>query len=122
MSDLSDHELRARFAALRATEERNAPAFDAVVGRVQRAAPIGPRIQPRWRVPLALVVAAALLLGVGLMRTARRRAFVPQPLSAWTSPTESLLYTPTSAVLAWPTLAPSALDHLTSMLAQSEGK
>jgi anti-sigma-K factor RskA len=127
MSGPSEHELRARFEALRAADERAAPGFRAVLARVARdralASPGTTRSRRRWRSPLAILMAAAatVVLVAGLTRSFRRRNFVPEPLSTWTSPTASLLQTPGSQLLTSPSLMPSALDHLTTTLAPREG-
>jgi hypothetical protein len=122
MTGLPDHELRARFDELRAADEQSAPGFGAVLARARFAAPDRTQRRRRWRLGAALSIAAAIVLAVGISRTARRRNFVAQPLSTWRSPTASLLRTPGSELLASPSLVPSALDHLTIMLAQREGK
>lgn len=122
MKELSDDELRARFAQLRAGDELSAPRFDAVVDRAMRTVPERARAWVRWRIPLALSVAAALVLAVALARTSRRRDFIAPPLSTWTSPTASLLQMPGSELLALPSLGSSALGQLTTTFAQRERK
>lgn len=122
MTGLSDRELRARFDALRAADEHGAPGFGALLARAAPAATEGRRLPSRWRLRTALSIAAALLLAVGLVRWSRRRDFVPQPLSTWTSPTASLLHTPGPDLLASSGLLPSVLDQLTSTPSQRKGK
>ena len=117
----AEGELRARFDALRDGDQRDVPDFRALVDRGPRASSTTAAARRSWRLALALAAAAAIVVAVGLAVTARRRAFVPQPLATWTSPTASLLDTPGSALLASPTLVPSALDHLTATIAQREG-
>jgi hypothetical protein len=122
MTGLSDRELRARFDALRAADEHGAPGFGALLAHAARAATEGRRLPSRWRLRTSLSIAAALLLAVGLVRWSRRRDFVPQPLSTWTSPTAGLLHTPGSELLASSGLLPSVLDQLTSTSSQRKGK
>ncbi len=122
MTALSDHELRARFDALRAADERDAPGLRAVLDRARRAPAADARLMARRRLQVALSIAAALLLAVGVSRISRRPAFVPPPLSTWTSPTASLLHTPGSELLASPALLSSVLDQLTSMSPPHQGK
>jgi hypothetical protein len=121
MTGPSDHELRAHFDALRATDERDAPGFRAVLDRAAPTAPDATRLRARLRLGAALAIAAAIVLAAGLTLTSPRRNFVAEPLSAWTSPTASLLHTPGSELLASPSLVPSALDHLTTTLPLREG-
>lgn len=116
-----DRELQLRFEALRGADARRVPAFGPMRERAERAAQGSSRPRRRWPV-LALALAAAMLLAVGLVREARRRAFVAQPLSTWTSPTAGLLRTPGSAWLASSALPPSPLDHLAGTPAPLEGK
>jgi hypothetical protein len=122
MTGIPDHELRARFDELRAADEQGAPGFGAVLARARFAAPDRTQRRRRRRLGVALSIAAAIVLAVGISRTSRRRSFVAQPLSTWRSPTASLLRTPGLELLASPSLIPSALDHLTTTLAQREGK
>lgn len=122
MTALSDHELRARFDALRVADERDAPGFRAVLDRARRAPATDARLMARRRLQVALSIAAALLVAVGVSRISRRPDFVPPPLSIWTSPTASLLRTPGSDLLASPALLSSVLDQLTSMSPPHQGK
>jgi hypothetical protein len=92
----ADDELRARFADLRASDERSAPDFHGVLDRAKRA-PYADARRLRLRAPLALFIAAAAVVvaAVGIARVSalRRAAFVATPLSTWTSPTAGLLRT-----------------------------
>jgi hypothetical protein len=115
MTDSADHEWRARFEALRAADERDAPDFRAVVDRPAPAGVAHAAAPPRWRLRVALSIAAALLLSVGLVSVVRRRAFVAEPLSTWRSPTASLLRTTGSDLLRSSALMPSTLDQLGSV-------
>ena len=111
MTDYSDHELHARFDTLRGGDEQRAPGFRSVLER-----PV--RLRPRrsgWALRVALSIAAALLLSVGLVRLSRRRAFVAEPLSTWRSPTSDLLRTTGSDLLRSSALMPSMLDQLVSV-------
>lgn len=120
MTAMSDEELRARFESLSAHDRREAPSFAVLTDRATRAAH---RARPRraWRLAMAIALAAAVVLSVGIARIVRRMSFVPTPLAAWTSPTAGLLKTPGSDLLASPALLSSQLDHLTTTLAQREG-
>ncbi len=122
MTERSDEELRARFSELRAGDELSAPRFGAVVEQAARAGNERVPAAIRWRIPVALSIAAALLLAVSLARATRRHDFIAPPLSTWTSPTASLLRMPGSNLLASPMLGSSALDNLTTTLAQRERK
>ena len=118
---MSDDELRARFRALRAADERDVPGFERARDRPARVASAAARIRFRW-LGVALSVAAALLLSAGVTRAYRRYTFVAQPLSTWKSPTAALLRTPGAELLHSLRLAPSPLDHLTTTLALREGR
>lgn len=111
MTDFSDRELRARFDALRGADEHDAPGFRSVL---ERSARVRPR-RPRWPLRVALSIAAALLLSVGIARVSRRRAFVAEPLSTWRSPTAGLLRTTGSDLLRSSALMPSMFDQLSSV-------
>jgi hypothetical protein len=111
MTDSSDHELRARFDALRVAEEHDAPGFRSVLDRAARTRPAG----ARWPLRVTLSIAAALLLSAGLVRVSRRRAFIAEPLSTWRSPTAGLLRTTGSDLLRSSALMPSMLDQLGSV-------
>ena len=122
MTGPSDRELRARFEALRDADERDAPGFRAVLERAALAFNRDSQRVARRRLGVALAIAASLVIAAGISREWRRRDFVAQPLSSWTSPTAILLKTPGSELLAAPALLPSTLDHLTSTFAQREGR
>lgn len=122
MTDPSDREWRARFDMLRVTDERDAPEFRSILDRAAAAVPERARPRARWPLGAALAIAAALLLAVGVARVSRKRAFVASPLSAWRSPTASLLHTTGSGLLASSALLPSVLDRLGSMSPQLKGK
>ena len=124
MTQLTDHELRARFHALRELEEMHAPGFRAVLERTAHPASESTRTRSlsQSRVVLSLAAAAAILLAVGLaQRASRPREFTAQPLSTWTSPTASLLRTPGYELIESPALLPSVLDRVTSTSVQRRG-
>ena len=82
-----DRELRTWFEALRERERRAAPSFEAVLRR------------PRPRVSWKLAAAAALLLIVAVLAVVRPRPLPIEQLTAWRSPTQSLLEVPESPLL-----------------------
>jgi hypothetical protein len=122
MTGLSDEEMRARFDSLRRVDEQRAPAFRAILDRPVRAASAGTPFRARWRLAVALSLAAGVVLVAGLVRVSRRRDFVAQPLSTWTSPTASLLRTQGAASFATSPLLPSVLDNLTVTTLQRRGR
>jgi hypothetical protein len=95
MNDSADRDLRARFEQLRADDEHSAPAFPELLARANHVAPRDARLGRRWlvRAGIPVAVAAAVVVAAGVARVARRRALNQVPLSAWTSPTSSLLHT-----------------------------
>ena len=124
MNEPTDHELRARFAELRAAELFGAPEFDDVRDRANRARTTVDRIARRGpsRVALSIALAAAIVLAVSVARESHRREFVPPPLSTWTSPTASLLRTPGIDLFTSKTLRSSMLDAATAASALHTGK
>lgn len=124
MTSLSDEELRARFEALRDAEQEHAPGFRNVLDRPVRPSGEDSRASRRWRLPVALTLAAAAVavFAINLSRdAASRRAAALQPLAGWTSPTASLLRTPGSELLESSTLAASLLDGMTLSSAHTLG-
>jgi hypothetical protein len=115
MTEFSDHELRARFDATRVADEHDAPGFRSVLDRAAQVRPAHTAPRSRWPLRVAMSIAAALLLSVGLVRVSRRRAFIAEPLSTWRSPTAGLLRTTGSDLLRSSALMPSMLDQLGSV-------
>jgi len=115
MTENPDHELRARFDALRSADEKAAPDFKTIVDRTARMTPPHAPSRARWPSRVAVPLAAALLLTIGLVRVSRRRALVAEPLSIWRSPTAGLLRTTGSDLLRSSALMPSMLDQLGSV-------
>jgi hypothetical protein len=122
MIPFTDDQLRARFHALRASEEAAAPNFRALVGRAQSAAmdhrPL--RRPPVAWVALALATAAAVVVAVVVSRTGRDPSPTPS-LTDWTSPTAVLLDTPGVDLLQPPDLLSSVLDRMMSTTVQPKG-
>jgi hypothetical protein len=121
----ADDELRARFADLRASDERSAPDFHGVLDRAKRA-PYADARRLRLRAPLALFIAAAAVVvaAVGIARVSalRRAAFVTPPLSTWTSPTAGLLRTPAFDHAKPATLMSFLVDIATAPAVPQTGK
>lgn len=110
MNDSADRDLRTRFDALRRTDASEAPGFRELIGReVRRPAPTA-ILSPRRLLRAAIALAAAIVFAAGVARVSRRRAPSQVPLSAWTSPTASLLHTPGIGLSSTSAVLTSALD------------
>jgi hypothetical protein len=125
MSAFNDSEMRSRFDALRTGDASSAPDFHDLFERARRRPVRADRIGRRWvsRAAFSLAVAATIVLTVNIARESqRRRAFVPAPLSTWTSPTASLLRTPGTELIRSRALLSSMLDPVTSTTVSRRGK
>jgi hypothetical protein len=107
-----DETIREALAELRAMDERTAPPFEDVVTRVAT----GRDSQRIRRIPIA--VAAGILLAVSLAYPVWERShrlLVPREvaiLASWRPPTDMLLYTHVTQLLAGtPKLGESLIDH-----------
>jgi hypothetical protein len=102
--------VRAALAKLRADDERDAPAFDAVLSRVAT------HRRSRLHIRRLAIAAALVLVAVGAYRTlsTRPRLMVPREvvaLSAWRPATDVLLQTPGRELLRQsPQLGTSLID------------
>lgn len=120
MSDV-EFELKERFAELRADDETNAPAFEAIrdrgLGEIRAVHTV--RRRARWVAPALLAVAAAVLAAVWVTtRVPRQRdrasleAFMRDSsidVFRWTMPTDGLLRS-ARRTLQTPALSASVLD------------
>ena len=107
-----DDELHARFSELRAAESAAAPGLSTVLHRARRKS----HPSPHRRTAMLLVGAAASIAGIALVvRQVRLQAAATQPsITAWQSPTMSLMPATPRSVLAPPPLLSSVLDGATS--------
>ena len=124
MTSPSDDELRTRFESLRDAEQQDAPGFQSVLNRSVRPSTADLRASRRWRSPVALSLAAAAVVALAIslaLRVANSREAFVQPLSAWTSPTASLLRTPGLGLLESSTLSGSVFDGMTLSHAKTLG-
>ena len=110
MTDPSDdRDLASRFAELRAHDRGRAPDFESLLrpGAVHMA----PRRIALRRVAVSgMVLAAASVAGVVLLRHPAPPAFHPVEVATWQSPTASLLQAPGSALLRTPSLTASVVN------------
>jgi hypothetical protein len=126
VNDMSDDDLRARFAELRNDDHARAPDFGAVLTRAELRARTTayPRIvRVAW-----IAAAAGIVFSAGILfQQSRGRDLVPPgsgqaaTISTWTSPTADLLRTPGSELLAPPSLFSSILDGATGATIQPQG-
>ena len=114
MTDRDDAELRARFAELRAYDASRVPPW---------WRPEVPNPRRRW--PFALVAAAAIAAGIGLVYRARSsKAPPPAPgesILSWRAPTDQLLDYAASDVFGIPSLRSSLLDRFIPQAAVFKG-
>jgi hypothetical protein len=89
--DRVERDLAARFRRLRDEDDSRAPAFRTLSQAAGRTAPRGPR-----RVFLLVAAAAAIPIVVTILMVRRPTEADANAISAWTSPTGSLLDTPGS--------------------------
>lgn len=97
---MSDDDLRQAFKALRATDERRAPALESTLAKassVDRAATSPARRPARWFWPLGLATAAIAIVTLALQQRARPRETrstaveIARLTDEWTTPSDSLL-------------------------------
>jgi len=95
MHDSGDEDLRRRFAALRESDLRSAPGFDALLARAASRPVNAPPLAP-----LAVAAAALLLLIAGAAGVVMLRRPAPKvALASWRSPTAFLLHGPGDDIL-----------------------
>jgi hypothetical protein len=104
---IDDRDLERRFGAVRLMDRAGAPEFGALLGRpVRRRRPVA---------PVAALVAAGVILAVGVARLASQRIRAERDAPSvltWQSPTDVLLETPGLNLLRGvPTLRSSVLRN-----------
>jgi hypothetical protein len=117
VSEVNDDELRARFEAMREHDLRGTPAFEPIrdwaalrSGRTPR----NRRQVAQWLAWAASIVIIALLVAQPWNRGATRPGAGPTSITAWQSPTASLLRSSAHSLLSPPPLLSSVFDGITS--------
>ncbi|MFL5481953.1 MAG: hypothetical protein ACJ8AK_07160 [Gemmatimonadaceae bacterium] len=117
MTELNHDELRARFEAMREHDLRGAPPFEPIrnwaalrSGRMPR----NRRQVVQWLAWAASILIIALLVAQPWNRAAPRRGAEPTTITAWQSPTASLLRSAAHSLLPPPPLLSSVFDGIRS--------
>ena len=133
MTDFVDEQLTEHFARLRAADGATAPAFHAMWERAGVGATAAPGLRARmgfWIAAAAVVVVAAGVVvrapqdrdrNGGLVPAMRSGARPTPSITDWISPTEGLLRTSATDLLAPPSILSSTLDGATRAFVDRHG-
>ena len=118
---MDDNELRRRFTELREADRNRTPGFARTYGdaRARRSRRATRGVRPLVLAAAAVVVIAALSLAYGRSTTP---STTTPPIATWRAPTDVLLQTPGSELLAdMPALGASVLDKMIPTTTSNRG-